>query len=220
MNLRQHTLMRRRAQRLKGGSGMTLIEMLITLSIMVFVAVAAFNTVNGGVKLWVRANSLESAEDAVAFVDAFAADLARVIGFSEIPFKGGESSVSFPAINDGDYTEPIGKRTYSGVAQPTRVEYGYDAATRSVKRRQSDYRALCEKEEARARQVLGNVHIFALSYMYLDEASGRLVPKLHIEDGAVPRFVRVEAVYGDKLSKRKKIDELIEIPAAPRGPRP
>jgi prepilin-type N-terminal cleavage/methylation domain-containing protein len=86
--------------------GFTLIEMLITLSLMLLTAGAVMASVAGGFRLWQRASSYNISEQAALLAfEGLRKDLHSAAPFALVPFSGVYDELSFAMVS-GDRTRP------------------------------------------------------------------------------------------------------------------
>ena len=98
-------------------AGLTLVELLITTSLMVLVGGAIVAVLSGGLKVWQRARTYGTHEQAALIACAgLRRDLSNARRFSLTPFKGRYDAVEFPAAGresaDPDAPQEIGRMGY------------------------------------------------------------------------------------------------------------
>lgn len=100
---------------LRNRNGFTLIELLIVISILSVVALAIYSTLNNGVKIWYRVNTVMPEEDLAVFFDKFGRDITNIMRYNSIRFFGEAERIEFASCVEfqGKGGESVGKTVYA-----------------------------------------------------------------------------------------------------------
>jgi prepilin-type N-terminal cleavage/methylation domain-containing protein len=102
---------------MKSSAGFTLVELLVTTSLMALVGGAAVSALAGGVKVWQRAVELGTHEEAALMAFRWMErDLHHLRPFALVPFAGAHDRCSFASVDredrDAESQEEIGRVGY------------------------------------------------------------------------------------------------------------
>ena len=191
------------------GRGFTLVEVLLVTALFATIGLAVFTCLSNGLKLWNKSQRLVVEEDAAIFFDRFSVDIRNAFLYSQIPFAGEESRVTFPTVV---YTvaDRASSRAHEGyVDQIGMVRYSFDRAQGMILREQANYSQATHGELGPAKVEVNGVTGFGLKYFY----PGTSEPSLTTgDDKPLPSGVEVEIRFsgedGDKILKR-----YVSIPA-------
>ena len=148
-------------------AGLTLIELLVTISLMVLVAGTVAAVFMGGWRVWERIEShgTQDAWTEVVF-DQVRRDLHNVRKFSELPFTGEYNEVSFPFLVESETKDGL---RYEELG---RLGYYFDAYHHALCRSEQTFR---DSRRIRLREactpVLTDVERVKFRYYGLDPAS-------------------------------------------------
>ncbi|MBN3039799.1 MAG: prepilin-type N-terminal cleavage/methylation domain-containing protein [Candidatus Omnitrophica bacterium] len=76
----------------------TLIEMLISISLVVILGLVVYSVLSSGIRVWHRANVSYIGEDVNIFFEKFSADLRNSFKYKGIDFSGSEHSLKFASL--------------------------------------------------------------------------------------------------------------------------
>ncbi|MBN1586611.1 MAG: prepilin-type N-terminal cleavage/methylation domain-containing protein [Candidatus Omnitrophica bacterium] len=143
--------------------GFTLLELLITTSLVSLVGLAIANTFSRGLQVWDKVNALGGVEREAGFVlDEFARELRSSFVLDGVEFEGDRESVSFPTLVKARHKE------HGDFVGAGRVGYFYDSARKTLSRSAETYAQVLSGSEARAEPLLNHVRSVDLSYYYFD----------------------------------------------------
>ena len=77
---------------------LTLMEIIITASLVAVIGLAVFSGLNNGLKIWQRLNKSTIEEDVHIFFEKFASDIRNSFQYKDIDFLGEDSKVEFAGI--------------------------------------------------------------------------------------------------------------------------
>lgn len=98
----------------KNRNGFTFIELLIVISILSVVSLAIYSTLNNGIKIWHRVNTVMPEEDLAVFLDKFGRDITNILRYNPIRFFGQADRMEFASRVEfnGNGGESVGKTVY------------------------------------------------------------------------------------------------------------
>lgn len=193
---------------LSAGRGFTLVELLVTISLLVFVAGAVAATFSGGMRLWQRVQARGAGSEAaqIAF-EQLRRDLRSARHFTPIGFEGEFDRVSFPgiALDERSDLEELG-----------RVGYFFDEAHHRLCRSHEPYR-LVRRFGLRdhCTTVMGELDRVRFSYYTFDAASRSGEWTGSWSSPEPPLAVKVEIRYHDptgRVSQRESL--VVHLPLA------
>lgn len=121
-------------------AGLTLVELLVSLSLLVMVAGAVVAVLSAGFRIWERVQMEGRTETTLHLtLEQIRKDLQRCRSFKAIPFRGEYDKVSFSAL-----VPVIYRRDHSvwTVQEPGRIGYFFDSGRRFLGRSQHPYRVV------------------------------------------------------------------------------
>ena len=177
---------------------MTLVELLVTLSLVALVAGTIVATFSGGIGVWERIQR-HGARDQwvdVAF-DEIRRQLQSSRRFSKIKFQGEHDELSFATV------VPWARRGEPAHDEPGRMAYYFDSSRRRLCRSETAYRLLRRRDVREGcRVVLESVARARFSYYAVDPdgRSGSWADSWDEDDP--PLAVKVELSYDDPATRR------------------
>lgn len=167
---------------------MTLIELLVTMTILSVISMAIYASLNSGLKIWKRINQPMAHEDLDVFFDRFGHDLRNCARFTGIPFVGAPERVEFPAILPGPRFggDVIG-----------RVIYAYDPQGKILTRSQQDFSQIYSGEESSKAQPIPDLGSVKFRYYVYDKETKEYSWQEDFLEGNFPAAVRIELESGD-----------------------
>ena len=171
---------------------MTLMEVLLTATLVSIIGVAVFQAFNNGVKLWARSKGLDRDLAAAMFLERVGDDLRSTVTIAGVPFKGTGARFSFPAVV-WTPADRRGARSAEGlVDQVGAIEYYYDDGAKIVYRRQANYSQALKRQWGDPQEAAASVEGLA-AYYYFSGNNGMQARTL--ADGAVPAGIMLEMSY-------------------------
>jgi len=143
--------------------GFTLLELLITTSLIALMGLAIYSAFARGVTVWQRGNKTDVAEQEVRFVlENLAKELRNSFKFSGIEFEGTKNVISFPIYVNT-----------AGIAQDPkwevgRISYFYGSSKKSFFRMEASYIDLFQDDLPKAKEILSQVNDLEISYYFFD----------------------------------------------------
>ena len=168
--------------------GMTLIELLVTMSILSVISMAIYASLNSGLKVWKRTNQPMAHEDLDVFFDRFGHDLRNCARFTGFSFIGTRERVEFPTIvsNPRWVGDVIG-----------RVSYTYDPQAKTLTRIQQDYSQIYSGEESSKAQPVPDLDSVKFRYYVYDKETKEYSWRDDFLEGDLPAAVRIELELGN-----------------------
>ena len=152
--------LKRNLRRAKPG-GFSLLELLLAASLVPLVSFVIFSNIASGMRLWKALNQAVGEEDVILFRQKLAGDLNRAFKFSEVPFTGEETRVSFaanvwsPEILGGD--RGIGSITFF-----------YDDAGKQIVKQETNLSELFKEKPGQSHTLLQHVSALQVQYFGYD----------------------------------------------------
>lgn len=188
--------------------GMTLIEVLLVSGLLSLVALAIYQSLSLGMKVWDRSRGAMIEQDIVLAFDQLTQDFHNAVYFSRWPPRGDESSLQFTALVDWPEKNYETEEGVAAVQQMARVTYEYDSLGRVFRRSGQDYGQAFREVDGKSRNLLENVRKVSFRYFYVT-GGGETVSERVLE--TLPSLVEVEVVFADPLGERR-IKKLIDFP--------
>ena len=205
-------MMRILSRSAKQKKGLTLLELLITTSMLLVVGLAVYSSLNNGIKIWKRVNCPAPEEDIYVFFEKLTRELRSCAAYSLIRFEGESDRIGFAAIVTS---------TINGEAQKTigRVSYFLDGSESALNRRQDDYSIVSQgKTVSDAGKLASNVKSLSFKYYYFDpigndyEWVSSWDEDMYKESKVkLPLAVRVEVEF-EKGSNTYDLEKTISLP--------
>lgn len=143
----------------KNNKGLTLIELLITTSLIAMMGLAVYSVFSRGIAVWNVASVSDYREAEIRFaLEKAARELRNSVGFPGATFSGTESEVSFPTYIN--VTRPDGVP----MAEVGRAVYYYDAGNKAVLRSQQSYIESFGEGSPAAKEQVGSVSGLKFEY--------------------------------------------------------
>ena len=199
--------MRRAAAR----AGFTVIELLVSVSLMALIGAALVSALSGGMKVWQRAKTFGTHRQAalIAF-SQLRTDLLNAQRFALVPFKGAYEDVAYATIEEDAATDGlpvIGARGYF-----------YDAARQRLCRAFVPYRRLrTQRLTGGCQAALEGVTRVRFSYFGADEAGRALGWHERWDSADLPMAVKVElTVQPERQAEPSTHAFVVFLPGASR----
>lgn len=172
----------------KNNEGMTLIELLITLTVLSVISLAIYASLNSGLKIWKRINGQMAHEDLDIFFDRFGHDLRNCARFTGLTFTGTQERVEFPTILPSPRLggDVIG-----------RVSYAYDPQSKTLIRVQQDFSQIYSGEESSKIQPVPDLGSVKFRYYVYDKQTKEYSWREDFLEEDFPLAVRIELESGD-----------------------
>jgi prepilin-type N-terminal cleavage/methylation domain-containing protein len=186
--------------------GFTLIETLIVAAMLSVVALALYSTFSSGIKIWQKLTQKVLADDVNIFFEKISDDLRNSFRFSGISFVGREDSLNFATLVKTDF----GQR--EKVFTVGKVDYTFDAQTKSLNRQQVSYSQLYQNTSVPLRQMIANVEALRFQYYrYNPEEELYVWEDFWQEEENIPLAVRITIYFGN-AAKTESLAKTISIP--------
>ncbi|UCC94428.1 MAG: prepilin-type N-terminal cleavage/methylation domain-containing protein [Candidatus Omnitrophota bacterium] len=145
--------------------GFTLIEILISTSLLVIVGLAIYSTFNSGIKIWQKVRKSYEGEDVNILFEKFTTDLKNSFHYKGVKFIGSKHNVIFPTL----VTAPsAASGLRKGVGQ---VSYRFDEDGGSIIQEKRNLSAIYKEKEGIIREILRDVKLLEFTYYMHDPLS-------------------------------------------------
>lgn len=188
--------------------GMTLMEVLITVSLVTAISVALYNSLSNGLRVWQRSRQLIIEEDVAIFFDKLNRDLHNSFFNSKIYVFGEFNAFGIPTIVHTPADMYSGMPEDEYVNQPGLVEYRYDPTEDAIVQRQYNYSQAVNKVPGTERVIVSNVDRLKFTYIYITD-EGETISDQILE--YLPSGVEVEVTFSDNMGQRV-MKKYIDIP--------
>lgn len=189
----------------RGRRGLTFVELLVTVSLVVLTVAAVTATLSGGISVWQRAHAQGGRTQWLdAATHQLDRDLSRARRFAPVAFEGGYDEWSFPALVPSEQPQA------DDLEELGRVTYYFDAPSRTLCRAQIPYRRL---GRARAREACSPVltDLDRIQMSYFGSRDGRQSASWHPawKSKDPPAALRIELGFTDRLTRRSSRETLL-----------
>ncbi|MFH0985951.1 MAG: prepilin-type N-terminal cleavage/methylation domain-containing protein [Candidatus Omnitrophota bacterium] len=185
--------------------GFTMIELLITASLVAVLSVAVFSVLMRGMDVWKRVRSMDRAEDDVRLdLDKFSRELRTSFDFTPIVFTGEKGQIMFSTYlrafdGEGLPMEALGK-----------VTYFYSPEEKTLFRRQENYSDLFHPKRATFEKFIAPVEEAVFTYYAFNPAKQKFEWKEKWNEPSRPAGVRLTLAIPDHENKKNKhIDKTV-----------
>lgn len=190
------------------GRGFTLIEILLTVTLVSLCSLAIYRVFAGGLKLWEYSQRSGIEEDVNIFFDKFSEDLRNAFYFKSIVFRGTESKIVVPTFvsvmaDERSLLAPDGR-----IIQMGSVKYYYDYENHLIRRAQANYANALQERFAEDKILVKSIDSLKFTYFVPSDKGVEPYAKL---DEVIPSSIYVEIQYSDGRSNHK-IGRMIAIP--------
>ena len=166
--------------------GFTLVEVLLSVTILSAVAASAAGCFFSGMKLWQRARTESSSRDVIRLeLEGLSRDIRGALPVVKAPFVGGSASFSFPAL--------IGGRALF-------LKYHFDAGVKGLILEASPWPTadVPEPKPNLEKKVL-HAEVIRLQYYSQNPAAEGWMSEWPADHSGCPASLRIEGQYGDEI---------------------
>lgn len=182
---------------------MTLIELLITTTILSVISMAIYATLNSGLKIWKRVGQPLVQEDLVIFFDRFSRDIRNSVQFTGLSFTGTKEKVEFPTI--------LHTTAWPGNTVVGRASYVYDPEGKTLTRVQQDFSQIYTGDESIKVQPLPDLVSAKFQYYIYDQQIKEYSWREELLEGDLPVAVRIEMELGNG-AQAQSFQKTVSIP--------
>jgi len=192
--------MKKNNSRISCRRGFTIIELLITASLIVLLSTAVFSVFVRGLDVWKRVKSIDRTEDEMRFsLEKFSRELRTLVNFKPIVFAGTKDRITFPTylrLRDGEgrSIDHLGKVTYL-----------YSPEERILFRRQEGYSDLFHPDRAVFEKFIAPVEEAVFDYYAFNPAKRKYEWKEKWSEPSRPAGIRLTLTILDHENKKKHI---------------
>jgi len=140
----------------------TLIEVLLSISLVALLGLAVYVCLNSGLQIWQRANTPYIGEDVNIFFEKLAVDIRNSFPYKGIAFSGTATGFQCASIITTASQSPGLQR---GVGE---VSYFYDQENKAVIREKRNLSVIFREKGGVSQEVLGKVTEALFQYYYYD----------------------------------------------------
>jgi len=186
--------------------GFTFIELVVVISMMAVISLAAYGVFKNGITIWQKASRQVREEDLNIFFDKVNSDVHDAFKFKGIPFAGEKERFQFATIV---YSPRLQRKTVGDIA------YFYDGQKRAVKRAKRDMSQVVNDAEGELiEETLSGVKALRCSYYYYDRLKKQYLWQDEWTDReTMPLAVRMEFEFQNG-SDTDRYTTTVSIPAA------
>jgi prepilin-type N-terminal cleavage/methylation domain-containing protein len=165
--------------------GLTLMEMLVTVSLVALIGMTVFATLNNGIKLWQVVNVAWPKADAALFFEKLTQELENVFVLDRSSFQGDNATMTFPTSLK-DLRRP-------GTWSMGAVRYAFDEKAQVLTRAAMTVSDIFEDRSPAPAVVFDHVPLACFAYYYFDTQtkehawSDKWPPEI-TEGAAVPKW--------------------------------
>jgi prepilin-type N-terminal cleavage/methylation domain-containing protein len=192
----------------KEKKGLTLIELLLTVSLISLISFTLYRALINGFGVWNRSQQMVVEEDISIFFDRLAKDLRNTFVFSKIPFEGTEYSIAFPTMINTSADPYSGLAKDELVEQIGRVRYYFDFIEDGLFKEEANYSQSQNYMYGKPRLLVSSIDRVQFRYYYRtdhDEISSDSAFE------SMPAGIEVEVRFTDPKGSRI-IKRYIDIP--------
>ena len=140
----------------------TLVEILITSSLILIVGLAVYSVVNSGISLFKRLSKPYLEEDVSIFFDKISKELRGSFSYKGIEFLGEKESLKFPTlITSSGHLSSL-------KVEPGEVSYVFNPKEKKIERTEKDLSTLYRKSKGQRRTILEGVESLRFKYYFYD----------------------------------------------------
>lgn len=191
--------------------GFTLVEMIISLSLMTLTMATLVSLFSGGMRIWQRSECGARHEQSmyVSF-DKIRRDLHHIQPFQFIPFRGSHDTIEFPVMLDTrEYKNPV--------LEPGRQIFFFDAKKRVLCENEELFRGMKRSRGARAcKVVMEGIDKVKFSYLSYNSKSDSFAWSSQWSGPSFPVSIKMELEYEDLCREQNSKKQFtIAIPIGP-----
>lgn len=193
------------------GQGFTLIELLVVVAILAVVTGVIFGALSGGLRVWEAASDFNrETTEAMLGLDLVEQDLVNSFVFFDLPFKGAESELSFPALLPQP-VERVGDDARPRVIGS--IRYAVDPAANGLIRWSWPYAT----ERPRSGEMIAR-GVTAIRFEYRgasSEQGGDAWRSTWDATNALPVGVRIQVMFAQDGSVHERVWRTVAMPLTP-----
>lgn len=146
--------------------GFTLVELLITISILSIVSITIYSAFSAGLNVWKRRNQIGKLDiSAKIALEKIVRDVRNIVKFPDIKITGDKNTLTIPTIIKGE-DKDIGYYFQIG-----KVVYSFDSVNSKLYRKELDYPSSFQDTSSGGRDILSPIKDFSFKYyVYNPEA--------------------------------------------------
>lgn len=186
----------------KKTAAFTLVEILLSISLIAVLGLVVYACLNGGLRIWQRANTSYVGEDVNIFFEKLAGDIRNSFPYKDIEFIGTAEGFQCPTIITTSSRAP---GLQHGVGE---VSYAYDQEAATIIRSKRNLSMIFKEKAAQPQEMIGKVSAASFQYYYYDpRAKEYFWVNAWPEDSGIPLAVaaKLDITYAKKTYKFSKV---------------
>ncbi|MBN2119665.1 MAG: hypothetical protein JW734_01240 [Candidatus Omnitrophica bacterium] len=185
----------------------TLVEIIITASLVTVVGLALYSAVNSGIKIWQRLNKSHAQEEVSVFFEVLSTDLRNSFVYGEIYFIGEKERLEFATL-------VTTASTYPGLRRgPGQVAYYLDSKAKKIIKEKRNLSHIYKEAQGSVQEVLSKVSSLNFEYYYYDSLRKEYFWLDEWEEESLPLAVRVRL----EITGKDKVYKIIRTFNVPLG---
>ena len=185
--------------------GLTLVEIIITTSLIAVIGLAVSSAVINGIEIWQRLSKATIEEDVHIFFEKFSADLRNSFEYKDILFAGEKEKVSFATLVAFSDATPSLKRV------PGQVIYSFLPEEGDVSVEKRNVHHLYKEKQGTIVNILQGVQRLTFEYYFYDPLRKEYFWQSEWKEDNLPLAVRIRLeIIRD--SKEHKFIKTFDIP--------
>jgi len=146
----------------KTTAGFTLVEMLLSISLIAVLGLVVYSCLSGGLRIWQRVNTPSIGEDVNIFFEKLSVDMYNSFPYKDIEFIGNAEGFQCASIVTTDSANP---GLAHGVGE---VSYFYDKENQAIIRRKKNLSDIFREKNGAEQKMIGNITAGLFQYYYYD----------------------------------------------------
>lgn len=191
-------------------TGFTLIEIIISGTIISLVAIGVYSVFASGIDVWQRGRANRSYERNIRLVcEKLTRDLRNTFRFSNITLEGEEDSITFAALIENSQDGEIPQYEVG------RISYFLNDNDVFCRKKETYPELSQDGTMGLVNELIPNISELNFRYCYLDNATGNYKWKdswTRNRQDSIPKAVRIELVFKDKSVQESRFSKTILIP--------
>ncbi len=155
-------------RRIRKNKGFTLLELLLTSTLVPIVFLSVYGNFNSGVKIWKALDHGVATEDINILFEKSFVDFENAFKYSGLQFSGDSKKVTFASLIDTD--EVLGGDR--GIGQ---ISYFYDSGKKVILKEEKNVSQVYKERPGRLRTMLTDVDSFKINFFVYDKLSNESI---------------------------------------------
>jgi prepilin-type N-terminal cleavage/methylation domain-containing protein len=170
----------------------TLIELLLTLCIFSVVSLSVYSTFNQGMKVWKRANQMNTKERKTLLkIEKLQRQIRQSFINKDIVFSGEKQQICFPQVINSEAL----RLTYAFDLDKKQIVYAADKLSDVILEEDKE-----DKPKPKFQTYLSNVELLSFSYLFYDLQEKIYIWKDEWKEKGLPLAVKINLTIDDKIN--------------------